>query len=422
MNELKNAADVLNRVAPPGERLAYVNPQEEKLLKAVGGSGKPAAGDVPSYKKGDVEAPPPRDYGRETRDTLEAQIELAPYLYAAEMSQQYGRPAYARAEQDMLWESLLGTRRPAVAPDVSPTGPALPPAREETTAEVVDRLFDRQEPAAAPAPVPYASGPWAPVRAVPAPPPPETGAEWRERMAPMLEGTLGAPEGTPAERRGGLLELYERHIAPSLIRQQRQAAQGEIAMLRELGPEFVAAQRAADPESEKIRVGLQRKAQEGLDAGQGLTEEEVRGITQGMRQAQSARGSTFQRSQPAAIQETLARMGAGRQAEAQRIARASSILGQTGQVDPFLALTGRTARIPGQVMSQMGGAGFALQAGPQLFSPESAYAAGLAGQNQGNIMNARMATQANKAAITGGLLQGLGSMGGGFFHGGYKKT
>ena len=197
MNELNNAADVLNRVAPPGERLAYVNPQEEKLLKAVGGSGKPAAGDVPSYKKGDVEPPPPRDYGRETRDTLEAQLELAPYLFAAETSQQYGRPAYARAEQDMLWESLLGTRRPAFAPDVSPTGPAFPPDREPTTAEVVDRLFAGQEStAAAPAPVPYASGPWAPVRAVPAPPPPETGAAWRERMAPMLE----EPPEPPWER------------------------------------------------------------------------------------------------------------------------------------------------------------------------------------------------------------------------------
>ena len=31
-----------------------------------------------------VKAPPPRDYGKETRDTLQAQIDLAPQLYGAE--------------------------------------------------------------------------------------------------------------------------------------------------------------------------------------------------------------------------------------------------------------------------------------------------------------------------------------------------
>ena len=30
-----------------------------------------------------IKAPPARDYGKETRDTLQAQIDLAPDLYAA---------------------------------------------------------------------------------------------------------------------------------------------------------------------------------------------------------------------------------------------------------------------------------------------------------------------------------------------------
>jgi hypothetical protein len=83
MNSLTRAADLLNRAAPPGERLAFVNPMEERGLKAAGGMGRPAAGGVPSYKKGDVEAPPPRDYAGETRDTLQAQIDLMPDLIAA---------------------------------------------------------------------------------------------------------------------------------------------------------------------------------------------------------------------------------------------------------------------------------------------------------------------------------------------------
>ena len=341
--QLKNAADVLNRMAPRGERLAYVNPEEEDVLKALGGSGKPAAGGVPSYgllalwaaveagkklfggggSSINIHPPPARDYGDETQYNLERQLALAEPLFEAETSQEYGRPAYARAEQDIV----------------------------------------------------------------------------RESIAPA------APRGI------GLLELYEKYIAPSIMRQQREGAQGEISMLRDLGPQFMEAQRAADPESERLRMGLQRKGQEGLDAGQELTKSELAGITESFRASQSARGDAYQRSSPSAIQETMARLGAGRQVEEQRIARAASILGQTRQVDPFLALTGRSARVPEQVMGQLGGSGFALQAGPQLYNPESAYAAGLIGQNQANLMNARMASASNRSTLLGGLLQ----MGGGMF-------
>ena len=80
---LKQAATLLNRAAPPGERLAFVNPMEERGLREAGGSGREAAGGVPSYKKGDVDAPPPVDYAQTTRDTLRAQIDLMPELMAA---------------------------------------------------------------------------------------------------------------------------------------------------------------------------------------------------------------------------------------------------------------------------------------------------------------------------------------------------
>ena len=330
MSDLRTAADMLNTAAPAGERLAYVNPNEEGLLQAIGGSGQEAAGGVPSYKKGDVEAPPPRDYGQETRDTLASQIQLAPSLYTSESSQAYGRPAYARMERGIVGESLTGR--------------------------------------------------------------PDAGSQ-------------------------GLLSMYEKDIAPSLMRQQQAAAEGEIEMLREMGPLFIAAQRAADPRSENIRQMLQERAVEGLEARQSLTPEELAGVTESVRSGQAARGEAYQRSQPAMIEETMARLGAGRQAENERIARASALLGQTGQIDPLMGLFGRSARIPGQVAGQMGTSGFALQAGPQLFNPESAYAGALAGSNQANIMNARMASAANKAAITGGLMGGLGALGGGMFSG-----
>lgn len=53
-----------------------------------------------------VSAPPARDYGQETRDTLQAQVDLAPSLYAAESSY---RPKYTELDLQTLGTSLRGT-------------------------------------------------------------------------------------------------------------------------------------------------------------------------------------------------------------------------------------------------------------------------------------------------------------------------
>ena len=50
-----------------------------------------------------VEAPPPSDYGKETRDSLSAQVELAPQLYASEARY---RPQYANLERGIMLENL----------------------------------------------------------------------------------------------------------------------------------------------------------------------------------------------------------------------------------------------------------------------------------------------------------------------------
>lgn len=100
---LGRAASTLNQFAPPNERLAFINPAEEAMLKEMGGSGEPAAGGIPSYKKGDVEAPPPRNYAQESRDTLQAQVDLAPQLFASESQ---FRPQYADLERRMILEQM----------------------------------------------------------------------------------------------------------------------------------------------------------------------------------------------------------------------------------------------------------------------------------------------------------------------------
>lgn len=49
-NEIRSAARMVNAMAPEGERLAYINPEEEGILKLLGGAGEPQpVTGIPSY-------------------------------------------------------------------------------------------------------------------------------------------------------------------------------------------------------------------------------------------------------------------------------------------------------------------------------------------------------------------------------------
>ena len=315
MNDpFRNAANTLNRAAPPGERLAYVNPQEEAGLRAAGGQGKPAAGGIPSYKKGDVEAPPARDYGKEMSDTLESQINLAPDLYASE--EKY-RPQYANLERRIQLEQL------GIDPEM------------------------------------------------------------------------------------GLLEAFEDYIAPSLVRQERAGVQGDIDMLRELGPQLVEAQRAADPLAESLRQSVMTTALEDMQAGGGMTAQETRDTDQQALAMASQRGLVGQNVSD--YDRMRAKLVGDRGAKAQRMQNASAAFGM-GAADPLLALTGRRMNTGANVANQFGTAGFGLDSSPAIFNPESAYAGALATQNWQGDMDARTASAANSSAMTGALLGGAATM------------
>jgi hypothetical protein len=52
-NEIRTAAQTVNAMAPEGERLAYINPQEEGILRLLGGSGEPEpVTGIPSFAIG----------------------------------------------------------------------------------------------------------------------------------------------------------------------------------------------------------------------------------------------------------------------------------------------------------------------------------------------------------------------------------
>lgn len=323
MNDpFRHAANTLNEAAPPGERLAFVNPLEEAALKAAGGQGKPAAGGVPSYKKGDVSPPPPRDLGKEMGDTLAKQIELAPDLYASE---EEFRPAYANLERRIQLEQL------GIDPEM------------------------------------------------------------------------------------GLLEAFEDYIAPSLVRQERAGVQGDIDMLRELGPQLVEAQRAADPLAESLRQSVMTEALEDMQAGGGMTAKETRDTDQQALAMAAQRGLVGQNVSD--YDRMRAKLLGDRGAKAQRMQNASAAYGM-GAGDPLLALTGRRMNTGANVANQFGTAGFGLDSSPAIFNPESAYAGALNTQNYQGDMDARTATAANRSGMFGGLLKGAGSVLGGMATGG----
>ena len=133
-----------------------------------------------------IQQQPQASYSESLRESLQAQVDLAPQLFQAEASQQYGRPAYAQLETDILRDTLLGGERfvpeagqEAAYAQMQQAG--APMTRKATEAELVGDLFDSGDP--------------------------EAGWEWvggsREAGGNMLQRTGGVPTGTVTEAEGG---------------------------------------------------------------------------------------------------------------------------------------------------------------------------------------------------------------------------
>ena len=273
-----------------------------------------------------AEAPPPRDYAQETRDTLQAQIDLAPDLFAAEASQKYGRPAEARLNLQVLRD--------------------------------------------------------------------------------LMRGTDGQP---------GLLALYEKDIMPGLARADVAgldvSREGDIAAVERLGQRATEAFRQANPEQAALMAELNRQAQAELAAGAALPPALSRELEQQVRGAQAARGMGFGMTDIG--QEALVKGLQAEQLQRRRQAFAQQMVGLNAATaaDPFMAILGR----PG--VGIQAGQGVAMQgqgmAPQQVFNPESAYAGSLAASNYNAALNANIASANARAAVGAGLMQGLGSIGGG---------
>lgn len=309
---------------------------------------------------------PPKqpNYGEVTRDTLQAQVDLAPQQYAAEANPNYGQPAYANLNLAVLNRLLNGTTAgtenyttPSKAGQagwyaadgsflspgqlVSPTpageGPAVTGVRGRGNAP---------------------TGPAAPYYVAGTAPQP--GAVWRNAGDAFdITGTRNV------EAQPGLLQMMrDQNVS------QREA---DINDVLRLGPEARAAMLAANPDNAVLLGKLNRQANEGLDAGSNLTPEEQRSMQQASRAAFAARGMGG--SNGAVADELLRQFDLGQRLLRQRQAFAQSVLGNNQAIvgDPFqMILSRNSGALPAAQQSYQ-------QAGPQLFNPQAGL--GLAASN-----------------------------------------
>jgi len=219
------------------------------------------------------------------------------------------------------------------------------------------------------------------------------------------------------ERRAGFdpqgefmgLAAYGSDIAEQAARRTRAADIGDVSRFAGVTRE---AMEAADPLSAGLlgadEWGLGAQAQEGLEAGRGLSPRQRREAEQAARAGWEARGLI--RDPEAVVSEVESVMEAGGLEEAKRRAFAQNVMGvsQAMTADPFMAILGRPSGASQQIAQQgLGSAQYGLTSGPQQYSPEAGLSYMLGQQtNQANLAAAQQAAAATRSA---GLMGGLGA-------------
>ena len=297
-----------------------------------------------------VEAPPPRDYGQETRDTLQSQVDLAPQLFESEAKY---RPQYANLERGIMLESLGLDPNMNLLDAFSQVNLAQKDIQRDATAADIDMIRELG---------------------------PELAEAQRQadpeadalRQAIMADASAGLEEG------GGEFD--------DLARQAKE--------------DYALGQGLTDLEKREIdQQILQGAAQRGMSMQTSTLSDQIASKLSADRSLRDQRRNIYERS--------LANQNAAQQQALQNAGTAYSM----GNFDPLLALTGRTGNSPMMAQQGFGGAGFTLDSSPAIFNPESKYAGSLAASNQQNIMDARTATAANRANLIAGGMNMFGSLG-----------
>jgi hypothetical protein len=333
------------------------------------------------------ETPPPRDYYKETMDTLTAQVKMAPSLYAAEAA---FTPRMQRLSLGGYRNSLLGRV----------TVDQLSEASKKEYGDAVAEYEDAKRKIA-------------------------SGAKMPEEEAQRLKLIAMAPPDPASFSDRGLQQILEQDIMPSLSRadiaSQNYQREADIAAVERLGNRASEAYLNADPRSKSLLEELNRQASEQLaSSGRGeLTPAQMRLAQQTARFGTSARGVTLGNQGLAAEVLSTYDMAEKRRVAAMTNAQAVLGINKGFTADPFQAVLGRASgAFAAGIGQQQFASGFARNVGPTTFSPESQYAADMANQNQQTAASYAAA----RAQVTSGIYSAIGSAAGGMMTGGIGNT
>lgn len=324
--------------------------------------------------------PAPRDYGQETRDTLQSQIDLGPQLSAANLESLntmlggiQNAPTTAKAATTMYRDPQGNVT--ATKPPSANTGTGQ--GQGGTFGALLQNKYKLPE-------------------------------GWTQIEAGQTSET-GPPHNVP-----GLIDTYTGTLMPALSAATATAntAQrtADIADVANLGPGARAAVLAANPQNAQILDLLNQQAITGLQAGTDMTDEERRQNVQATRAAYSARGTVG--TNQGIGGELISQYNLGQQLLRARQQFATGVVGTNQSTfDPMMALTGRQS---GVVQNATGFANGALESANQ-YNPESAYAGNLYNaNNQMNAMFADPSTMSKIGAVSNTVGSFIGSIAGGF--------
>lgn len=333
------------------------------------------------------ETPPPRDYYKETMDTLTAQVQMAPSVYAAEAA---FTPKMQRLALAGYRNTLLGRT-------------SVDSLSSSSKAEYEAAVKEHEE-----AKNILASG--RPVD---------------DREKDRLKLIAQTPPDPAAFSDRGLMDILEKDIMPSMSRSEisTQYAQREadIGAVEKLGLRASEAYLNADPRTKGLIEELNRQAMDNLrSAGAGeLTSAQQRLAVQTARAGTTARGVTMGNQGLAAEVLGTYDLAEKRRATALQNAGAVLALNKATTADPFQAVLGRTAgAFQAGIGQQQFASGFARNIGPATFSPESQYAADLQNANQ----QTAAAYAAARASVQSGIYGAIGGAAGGMMGGGIGNT
>lgn len=339
--------------------------------------------------------PPPRDYYKETMDTLTAQVRMAPSLYAAEAAYS---PKMERLALGGYRNTLLGRVSYDQLSDTS-----------KSEYNVAKAEYDQAPAKIAEIEAKLSSGRMSsnnPTR------------QGLERERDRLKLVSQAPPDPAAFSDRGLMQILEEDIMPSMARSERATNTAQrtqdIADVEVLGQRASEAYLNADPRSKALIEGLNKQAMEQLNANGALTDSQRRYAEQTARSGIATRGLGLSAQGVAADV-----LGTYQLSEARRTAamtNAGAVLGYNKQftADPFQAILGRQ----GQAFSagnnqQQFASGFANNIGPKTFSPESQYAADMANSNQQTAASYAAARASVQSATIGAIGSAIGGAAGG---------